>query len=80
MDPSARARAIGGALGLLLTGLILLGILIALLGPAWGIVLTIAGLLAYFVIDLVVGIRSYRHVMGRPWPKVPPVEDDDDDW
>jgi hypothetical protein len=27
---------------------------------------------------LAIGAWSYRRVMSRPWPKVPPIEDDDD--
>jgi hypothetical protein len=28
---------------------------------------------------LVMGISEYRRIMGRPWPQVAPL-DDDDDW
>jgi hypothetical protein len=28
---------------------------------------------------LVIGVAAYRSVMKRPWPKVAPL-DDDDDW
>ena len=28
---------------------------------------------------LLVGLTEYRRTMRRPWPKVPPL-DDDDDW
>jgi hypothetical protein len=80
MEPSARARASGSAVGVLLAGVMLVGVLIAFSGATWGIVLTIAGLAMVFALDLVIGIRSYRWVMRRPWPRVQPVEDDDDDW
>ena len=29
---------------------------------------------------LAVGIVDYRQAMRRPWPKVSPVEDEDDEW
>jgi hypothetical protein len=29
---------------------------------------------------LAVGILGYRETMSRPWPKVPPIKNDDDDW
>jgi hypothetical protein len=80
MDSSARARVIGSTLGGIFTGLILVGVLIALLGATWGIVLTLAGLFAYFLLNIAVGIIGYRGLIRRSWPKVPPIEDDDDDW
>jgi hypothetical protein len=40
----------------------------------------LAGVIGLFATRLGVGIVSYRQTMRRPWPKVPPVEDDDDDW
>jgi hypothetical protein len=80
VDSSARARLIGSGLGAILSGLILIGVLIALLGATWGIVLTPAGVFAYFLLNIAVGIVGYRGVIRRPWPKVPPIEGDDDDW
>jgi hypothetical protein len=29
---------------------------------------------------LAVGVVAYRHTMSRPWPAVPPIPADDDDW
>jgi hypothetical protein len=28
---------------------------------------------------LLIGVSEYRRIMRRPWPKVPPL-DDEDDW
>jgi hypothetical protein len=38
--------------------------------------LLVAGIVV--VASLASGIARYRHVMRRPWPKVPPA--DEDDW
>jgi hypothetical protein len=78
--PSKRASFVGNSLGLVLNLLIVGGIVIAVLGPNWGIILTVGGVFAYFLLNLVVGVVGYRSVMRRPWPRVKPLEDDDDDW
>lgn len=39
------------------------------------ILLVVAGIVA--LASLVSGLTRYRRVMRRPWPKVPPAEDDD---
>jgi hypothetical protein len=78
-DPSPRvmlaARGAGSILALLLFGGTYLSIIWA---P--GIYLALGALTVHFVWHLVVGIVGYRSVMSRPWPQVPPLEDDDDDW
>jgi hypothetical protein len=45
-----------------------------------GVFVMLAGVVAYFGMHLLVGIVGYRQTMRRPWPKVPPVEDDEDEW
>jgi hypothetical protein len=40
----------------------------------------LAGVIGLFATRLGVGIVSYRQTMRRPWPKVPPAEDHDDEW
>jgi hypothetical protein len=54
----------------------------ALLAPFWtpGIFVTLAAAVMLFGTRLIAGIVGYRQVMSRPWPQVPPLEDDDDDW
>lgn len=43
-----------------------------------GAYLTIAAVLGYNVSHLAIGVSEYRRVMQRPWPEVPPL--DDDEW
>ena len=38
----------------------------------------VAGLAGVIGVHLLVGVAGYRTVMQRPWPKVPPLQDDDD--
>jgi hypothetical protein len=30
--------------------------------------------------NVLAAVAAYREVMSRPWPAVPPLTDDDDDW
>ncbi|HSK17038.1 MAG TPA: hypothetical protein VK915_12845 [Gaiellaceae bacterium] len=75
---SRLAIAVGWVLTLLLIGG---GLVAVLVGPVW---LLLAFLLVYagglFVLHLTIGIGSYRSVMRREWPKVEPLDDEDDDW
>ena len=43
-----------------------------------GVFLMLAGVIGLFATRLMVGVVGYRQTMRRPWPKVPPVEDDDE--
>jgi hypothetical protein len=45
-----------------------------------GVFLMLAALIGFFLTHLIVGIVGYRQTMRRPWPKVPPVDDEDDEW
>ena len=69
------ARGVGGILSVLIIG----GAYVSLVWTP-GIYLTLGALTVYFALQVSVGIVGYRHVMSRPWPQVPPLEDDDDDW
>ena len=69
------ARALGSILSVLLIG----GACVSVLWTP-GIYLALGALTVYFALNLVVGIVGYRRLMSRPWPQVPPLEDDDDDW
>jgi hypothetical protein len=51
-----------------------------LFGRHVGIFVILAGFVGYIGMHLLLGIASYRETMSRPWPKVPPIEDDDDEW
>jgi hypothetical protein len=72
------ARLVGAA-DSLFTLLILVGALAAIAGWLPGIYLALAGFFGYLADHLIVGVAGYREVMRRPWPKVRPL-DDDDDW
>jgi hypothetical protein len=37
----------------------------------------IGAICAQIATHVALGVSSYRHVMSRPWPKVPPIADDD---
>ncbi|MGH3071775.1 MAG: hypothetical protein ACRDNB_05835 [Gaiellaceae bacterium] len=43
-----------------------------------GAALMIAGVAGLIAVHLLIGAAGYRRVMRRPWPKVPPLQDDDD--
>jgi hypothetical protein len=64
--------------GWLLAALLAAGVFLA---PFWtpGIFLALGAVVALFAIQLGAAIVGYRHIMSRPWPQVPPLEDDDDD-
>jgi hypothetical protein len=49
-------------------------------GQKWGAYLMLGGFFTHFFVELTIGVRAYRDVMSRPWPKVVPLSDDDDDW
>jgi hypothetical protein len=40
--------------------------------------LALAAVIGLFLTHLTVGVVGYRQTMRRPWPKVPPLEDDDE--
>jgi len=54
------------------------GVFAALLGRRFGAYFAIGGMATSFTVHLTLGIAGYREVMGRPWPKVAPIVDDDD--
>jgi hypothetical protein len=66
------ALVIGGAAG------IVAGLAIGLLALRIAAVLMVTGIVGMFLTRLIAGIVVYRQTMRRPWPKVPPIEDDDD--
>lgn len=69
----------GLSLGIALV-LILIGVYAAFLGWRTGGFVAIGAALAIPVVNVSYAIRGYRRIMKRPWPKVPPIEEDDDEW
>ena len=45
-----------------------------------GAYLAITAVFGYNASHLVMGITEYRRVMRRPWPHVPNLDADDDEW
>jgi hypothetical protein len=62
--------------GLLLFG----GLFVVLFALRLATFLMLAGAIGMFGTRLVVGVIEYRRTMRRPWPRVPPIEEDDDEW
>jgi hypothetical protein len=52
----------------------------ALLGHRWGAYVAVGAVVVRFWFYLVGAILAYRATMRRPWPKVAPLEDEDEDW
>lgn len=77
MTPSAWER---------LAGYTELGLLLALVGGAYGAafgwrpgaMLMIGAVAGKVLLHVTAGLIHYRATMQRPWPKVRPLEDDDD--
>jgi hypothetical protein len=40
----------------------------------------LAGFVGQVATHLLIGVTEYRRIMGRPYRKVPPLQDDPDDW
>lgn len=68
-----------GALEMVPVALIILGINMAVFASRLGVLLMLVGLTSRLLGHLIVGAIAYRKVMGRPWPSVRPL-DDDEDW
>jgi hypothetical protein len=58
--------------------LLIVGFYGGALGWRGGVFLMLAGVCGNISGHLLVGVTEYRRIMRRPWPKVPPLEDDDD--
>jgi hypothetical protein len=59
-------------------GLFLVGAFAAVVGWEPGVVVMLAGFVGLLGAHLAAGIAAYRRIMSRPWPRVPPLEDDDE--
>ena len=60
--------------------LMLIGVVTLLFDLRLGALLLLAGVLGTSAARLAAIVIGYRQTMRRPWPKVRPLEDDDDDW
>jgi hypothetical protein len=61
------------------TAVLVAGILAALAGFRVGAYLMLGALCGTLSVHLAVAVVGYRRTMARPWPRVEPL-DDDDDW
>ncbi len=52
----------------------------AVLGWRPGAWIMMAAVCGHIASNVLVGVTRYRDVMSRPWPDVPALTDDDDDW
>ncbi|MCW2964833.1 MAG: hypothetical protein JWO17_2085 [Actinomycetia bacterium] len=75
--PSAIAVFVA-RLGLLWTPLLIVGFYVGALGSRIGAFVMLTGVCGNIVGHLLTGAAEYRRIMGRPWPKVQPLEDEDD--
>ena len=65
-------------LGAAITGLLLLGALVALGGSETGAWILLVALAALVATHLAISVVDYRRIMRSPWPAVRPLADDDD--
>ena len=56
------------------------GVALLAVSTRTGVYVALVGFVGYIGMHLALGIGTYRATMRRPWPKVPPMEDDDDEW
>jgi hypothetical protein len=52
----------------------------AVAGSRVGAYLMLGALGGTISVHLVVGVIGYRRAMARPWPRVSPLDDEDDVW
>jgi hypothetical protein len=45
-----------------------------------GAFLMLTGAAGLLTTHLFIGVSAYRETMNRPWPRVQPLPEDDDDW
>jgi hypothetical protein len=56
------------------------GVATVVFAPRLAVFLLLAGMIGLFATRFIVGVVEYRRTMRRPWPRVPPIDDDDDEW
>jgi hypothetical protein len=79
-DRPARSAIAAAYLSYVWTALLCVGGFGAALGWRPGVVFMLAGVSGFVAGHLIMGLTEYRRIMRRPWPKVSPLDDDDDDW
>jgi hypothetical protein len=62
------------------TAVLLAGMVAAVAGSRVGAYLMLGALGGTISVHLVVGVIGYRRAMARPWPRVSPLDDEDDVW
>jgi hypothetical protein len=77
-DQPPRLAVVAARLSLLWTFLLVAGAWSGALGWRPGAFIMLAAVCCILTGHLLVGVIAYRRTMRRPWPKVPPLEDDDD--
>ena len=60
--------------------LLFAGVASVFFAPRLAVFLMLAGFIGFVGTHLVSGVIHYRRTMRRPWPTVPPIEDEDDEW
>jgi len=78
-EPPNKVARVAARLDVLWLLVLMIGAYGAGFGWRPGAYFLLASLLGLLLGHLVMGITEYRRVMGRPWPKVAPL-DDDEDW
>jgi hypothetical protein len=76
--PSAIA-VVATRLSLVWLLLLVVGFYCGALGWRGGAFLMLTGVCGNLVGHLLIGVTEYRRIMRRPWPEVPPI-DDEDEW
>jgi predicted benzoate:H+ symporter BenE len=74
------SKALARAVSFALVAAMYAGVLLALTGRRAGVWLVLGLVVAWFLLRLLIGVIAYRRVMRRPWPRVRPLDNDDDDW
>ena len=62
----------------LMLGLLVVGAYSSAFSWRPGAFFMLGSVCGYVALHLTAGLAAYRDAMTRPWPKVPPLEDDDD--
>jgi hypothetical protein len=60
--------------------LVLAAIVLALLGRGGGALLALLLVTAFVLLSVGAAVAAYQRAMSRPWPRVKPLRDEDDDW
>jgi hypothetical protein len=78
-DRPGKVAVVAARLSLLWALAMIVGVYGSVLGWRPGAYLLLTAVTGFLVGHLVMGLGAYRSVMRRPWPVVPPL-DDEDEW